>query len=105
MSEQTVARRYLGLLAAGVLRVQAQPDERVTGRQRWFVRVQCRPDAAGALAASSMAARDDVSWVSITSGGSEIVCVAWRTAAPGRGRCLGVASRHGLDEFSDRVEV
>jgi DNA-binding Lrp family transcriptional regulator len=48
----------------------------VTGRQRWFVRVQCRPDAAGALA-GSMAARDDVSWVSITSGGSEIVCVAF----------------------------
>ncbi len=76
VSEQTVARRYRGLLAAGVLRVQVQPDERVTGRQRWFVRVQCRPDAAAALA-DSMAARDDVSWVSITSGGSEIICVAF----------------------------
>src|ERR1700722_4885922 len=77
VSEQTVARRYRGLLAAGALRVQVQPDERVTGQQRWFVRVQCRPDAAAALA-GSMAARDDVSWVSITSGGSEIVCVAFR---------------------------
>jgi DNA-binding Lrp family transcriptional regulator len=76
VSEQTVARRYRGLLAAGALRVQAQPDERATGQQRWFVRVQCRPDAAAALA-DSMAARDDVSWVSITSGGSEIVCVAF----------------------------
>jgi DNA-binding Lrp family transcriptional regulator len=76
VSEQTVARRYRALLAAGALRVQVQPDERVTGRQRWFVRVQCRPDAAAALA-GSMAARDDVSWVSITSGGSEIVCVAF----------------------------
>src|ERR1700733_12427992 len=76
VSEQTVARRYRALLAAGALRVQVQPDERVTGEQRWFVRVQCRPDAAGALA-DSMAARDDVSWVSITSGGSEIVCVAF----------------------------
>jgi DNA-binding Lrp family transcriptional regulator len=76
VSEQTVARRYRGLLAAGALRVQVQPDERVTGQQRWFVRVQCRPDAAAALA-DSMAARDDVSWVSITSGGSEIVCVAF----------------------------
>jgi DNA-binding Lrp family transcriptional regulator len=75
VSEQTIARRYRALLAAGALRVQVQPDERVTGRQRWFVRVQCRPDAATALA-DSMASRDDVSWVSITSGGSEIVCVA-----------------------------
>jgi len=76
VSEQTVARRYRGLIAEGALRVQVQPDERVTGQQRWFVRVQCRPDAAAALA-DSMAAHGDVSWVSITSGGSEIVCVAF----------------------------
>jgi DNA-binding Lrp family transcriptional regulator len=76
VSEQTVARRYRGLLADGALRVQVQPDERVTGQQRWFVRVQCRPDAAAALA-DSMAARGDVSWVSITSGGSEIICVTF----------------------------
>src|SRR5580692_3175696 len=76
VSEQTVARRSRGLNAEGALRVQVQPDERVTGQQRWFVRVQCRPDAAAALA-DSMAARGDVSWVSITSGGSEIVCVAF----------------------------
>jgi DNA-binding Lrp family transcriptional regulator len=76
VSEQTVARRYRGLLAEGAVRVQVQPDERATGQQRWFVRVQCRPDAAATLA-DSMAARDDVSWVSITSGGSEIICVAF----------------------------
>ena len=87
VSEQTVARRYRGLLAAGALRVQVQPDERVTGRQRWFVRVQCRPDAAAALA-DSMAARDDVSWVSITSGGSEIVCVAFSDPAAEEGSVL-----------------
>jgi DNA-binding Lrp family transcriptional regulator len=87
VSEQTVARRYRGLLAAGVLRVQAQPDERVTGRQRWFVRMQCRPDAAAALA-DSMSARDDVSWVSITSGGSEIICVAFSDPAVEEGSVL-----------------
>jgi DNA-binding Lrp family transcriptional regulator len=87
VSEQTVARRYRGLLAAGALRVQVQPDERATGRQRWFVRVQCRPDAAAALA-DSMAARNDVSWVSITSGGSEIVCVAFSDPAAGQGSVL-----------------
>jgi DNA-binding Lrp family transcriptional regulator len=87
VSEQTVARRYRGLLAAGALRVQAQPDERATGRQRWFVRVHCRPDAAAALA-DSMAARDDVSWVSITSGGSEITCVAFSDPAVEEGSVL-----------------
>jgi DNA-binding Lrp family transcriptional regulator len=87
VSEQTVARRYRGLLAAGALRVQVQPDERVTGRQRWFVRVQCRPDSAAVLA-DSMAARDDVSWVSITSGGSEIVCVAFSDPAREDGSVL-----------------
>jgi DNA-binding Lrp family transcriptional regulator len=87
VSEQTVARRYRGLLAAGALRVQAHPDERGTGRQRWFVRVQCRPDAAAALA-DSMAARDDVSWVSITSGGSEITCVAFSDPAVEEGSVL-----------------
>jgi DNA-binding Lrp family transcriptional regulator len=87
VSEQTVARRYRGLLAAGALRVQVQPDERVTGQQRWFVRVQCRPDAAAALA-DSMAARDDVSWVSTTSGGSEIICVAFSDPAAEDGSVL-----------------
>ncbi|HEY1621502.1 MAG TPA: AsnC family transcriptional regulator [Streptosporangiaceae bacterium] len=87
VSEQTVARRYRGLLAVGALRVQVQPDERATGWQRWFVRVQCRPDAAAALA-DSMAARDDVSWVSTTSGGSEIVCVAFSDPAAEDGSVL-----------------
>src|SRR5271169_1740601 len=82
VSEQTIARRYRGLLADGALRVQVQPDERAAGRQRWFVRVQCRPDAADALA-DSMAGRDDVSWVSITSGGAEIICVAFSDTRPG----------------------
>lgn len=76
VSEQTIARRYRALLAEGALRVQVQPDERATGSQRWLVRIQCRPDAAASLA-DSMAARDDVSWVSITSGGSEITCTAF----------------------------
>jgi DNA-binding Lrp family transcriptional regulator len=75
------------------LRVQVQPDESVTGEQRWFVRVQCRPDAAAALA-DSMAARDDVSWVSITSGGAEIVCVAFTDPTHEDGSVLHAAAAH-----------
>ena len=72
VSEQTVARRYRALRSRGALRVQALPD--TAGDRTWFVRMRCRPDSTDALA-DAVAARADVSWVSITSGGSEIVCV------------------------------
>ena len=39
----------------------------------WYVRVQVRPGAADSLAAA-LAARQDVSWVTITAGGTEVVC-------------------------------
>lgn len=87
VSEQTVARRYRALHADGALRVRAELDNRATGRQRWFVRVQCRPDAADAIA-DAIAGRDDVSWVSVTSGGSEIVCVAFTEPGATRGSVL-----------------
>jgi DNA-binding Lrp family transcriptional regulator len=87
VSEQTVSRRYRTLRSDGVLRVQVLPDERTLGLKRWFVRVRCRPDAAEALA-DAMAARDDVSWLSITSGGSEIICVAFSDPARARGSVL-----------------
>jgi len=72
VSEQTVARRYRALEEAGAVRVRVLP---APDQQVWFVRIRCRPDAAGTLA-EALAARDDVSWVSVTSGGAEIVCVA-----------------------------
>lgn len=87
VSEQTVARRYRALHAGGALRIRATPTPRATGQQRWFVRVQCRPDAADALA-EAIATRDDVSWVSVTSGGSEIVCVAFSDPGAARGSVL-----------------
>jgi DNA-binding Lrp family transcriptional regulator len=87
VSEQTVARRLRAMLSDGAVRVQALPDARATGLRAWFVRMQCRPDAAAALA-DAMAARDDVSWVSVTSGGSEIVCVARSNPDLARGSVL-----------------
>ncbi|MGZ4216086.1 MAG: Lrp/AsnC ligand binding domain-containing protein [Solirubrobacteraceae bacterium] len=39
----------------------------------WFVRVRVTPGGAGRLA-QALAARVDVSWVSITAGGTEVVC-------------------------------
>jgi DNA-binding Lrp family transcriptional regulator len=74
VSEQTVARRYRALRSLGAVRVQALPDAGAAGDRTWFVRMRCRPDSTDALA-DAVAARVDVSWVSITSGGAEIVCV------------------------------
>jgi DNA-binding Lrp family transcriptional regulator len=74
VSEQTVARRYRALRTSGALRVLVLSDARATGALTWFVRIVCRPDAAETLA-DAIAARDDVSWVSVTSGGSELSCV------------------------------
>lgn len=73
VSEQTVARRYRALLDQGALRVLVLPDAAAAGQRSWFIRIQCRPAAADTLA-EAIAARDDVSWVSVTSGGGELVC-------------------------------
>ncbi|MET8585571.1 hypothetical protein ABZX39_32575 [Streptomyces collinus] len=69
------------------MQVQVRPDTRATGQRSWFVRMQCRPDTASSLAAA-LATRDDVFWVNITSGGSEIICLARGAADQGGGSIL-----------------
>jgi DNA-binding Lrp family transcriptional regulator len=73
VSEQTVARRYRRLRGEGLLRVVGLVDPRSVGQSEWMVRVGCRPGGVGRLA-EALARRDDVSWVTLTAGGSEIVC-------------------------------
>ncbi|AHH96664.1 Lrp/AsnC family transcriptional regulator [Kutzneria albida] len=75
VSDQTVARRYHRLRSAGALRVLGLTAARRLGQVDWFLRVQCAPDAATTVAAA-LARREDTSWVSLTSGGTEITCVA-----------------------------
>jgi DNA-binding Lrp family transcriptional regulator len=87
VSEQTVARRYRTLVQDGAVRVLVLPDARGSGGQSWFVRILCRPDAADALA-QTIADREDVSWVSVTSGGSELVCVTANDASIGQDNVL-----------------
>jgi DNA-binding Lrp family transcriptional regulator len=74
VSEQTVARRYRRIRSAGIVRVVGLPDSRRLGQSDWFVRLQCVPDAAAGVA-EALARRSDTSWVSLTSGGTEITCV------------------------------
>ncbi len=73
-SEQTVARRYRRMRSAGVVRVVGLPDSQRLGQSDWVVRLQCVPDAAAGVA-EALARRGDTSWVSLTSGGTEVGCV------------------------------
>ncbi|WP_207926883.1 Lrp/AsnC family transcriptional regulator [Actinocrispum wychmicini] len=73
-SDRTIARRYHRLRSAGAVRVIGLLDSRRVGRVDWLVRIQCAPDAALAVAAT-LAHRNDTSWVSLTSGGTEVTCV------------------------------
>jgi DNA-binding Lrp family transcriptional regulator len=73
VSEQTVARRYRRLRGDGLVRVIGLVDPVRLGQTDWTVRVQCRPGTTGQLA-DALARRDDVSWVSVSAGGTEIVC-------------------------------
>ncbi|MDV9176249.1 Lrp/AsnC family transcriptional regulator [Streptomyces sp. W16] len=74
VSEQTVARRYRRLRTSGVLRVVGRTEARRLGQVDWFTRVRCAPEAAGRVA-EALARRPGISWVSLVSGGTEIVCV------------------------------
>lgn len=78
-SEQTVARRYRKLHEAGVVRVFALPAPVGPGLD-WVVRIGVRPGVAAQLA-DAIAKRPDVSWVSITAGGAEVVCIS-RPSSP-----------------------
>jgi DNA-binding Lrp family transcriptional regulator len=71
-SEQTIARRYRRLREAGVVRVVALRDPR-RYRENVFVRIRTKPGAAAPIG-DSLAGRDDVSWVMLATGGTEVTC-------------------------------
>lgn len=73
VSEQTVARRYRRLGRDGVLRIIGVVDPNALGQSSWIVRIQSRPSGTESLAAA-LAQRDDVGWVTLSAGGSEVVC-------------------------------
>ena len=75
VSEQTAARRYRALYEAGIVRVVVRPAGLSSDNRLWLLRLQCRPDAAAALG-ERLAERDDVGWVALVSGGSELICTA-----------------------------
>jgi DNA-binding Lrp family transcriptional regulator len=75
VSDQTIARRYHRLRSAGQLRVRGLVEPDLIGLTSWLIRVQCTPNAAAAVA-EALARRPDTAWISLTSGGTEVACVA-----------------------------
>lgn len=71
VTENAVGRRYRRLRAEGVLRVAGIVDPGALGQSKWLVRLRCRPGSVAAIA-DALAKREDVSWVGLTAGGSEI---------------------------------
>ncbi|WP_342791870.1 Lrp/AsnC family transcriptional regulator [Kitasatospora atroaurantiaca] len=74
VSDQTVIRRYRRMRTAGILRVVGLPLGHRVGLFESWLRVQCTPDAAVAVA-DALARRPDTAWVTLNSGGTEIHCV------------------------------
>lgn len=75
VSDQTVARRFRRLYADGGLRVLGVADAARLGRTSWLLRLRCAPDAAETIA-RALARRPDTKWIGLTSGGTELICVA-----------------------------
>ena len=75
VSDQTIARRYNRLRSSGLLRVRGLVEPDLLGLRSWVIRVQCTPSAAAAVA-EALARRPDTAWISLTSGGTEVACVA-----------------------------
>src|SRR3954469_15106384 len=86
-TEQTVARRYRALQRGGVLRVIAVVDPTALGERDWIVRIQARP-AATLDPGRAPARRADTAWVSVSAGGSELVCAVRSHSQEQRERLL-----------------
>ncbi|MFJ5924385.1 Lrp/AsnC family transcriptional regulator [Kitasatospora sp. NPDC092948] len=74
VSDQTVIRRYRRLRGDGLIRVIGLPAGPRVGLAESWLRLQCLPDAALAVA-DALARRPDISWVTLNSGGTEVQCI------------------------------
>lgn len=79
VSDQTVIRRYRRLRTAGVLRVLGLPVGHRVGLYESWLRIQCTPDAAVAVA-DALARRPDIAWVTLV-----VEAAPRSTASPGPG--------------------
>lgn len=70
-SEQTIARRYRRLVAAG-LRISASVSLDALGLASWTIRLRVTP-GTGREIAQALARRNDTAWVYLASGGTEVI--------------------------------
>lgn len=109
MSEQTVARRYRRLHAADLLRVVGVPIGRRLGYSEWLFRIQCTPNSAQVVALA-LAGRQDILWIDLLAGGTEIICFPHARSArarddllldklPRTGKIVGVSAQAVLRHF------
>jgi DNA-binding Lrp family transcriptional regulator len=75
VSPQTVSRRYSRLRSTGAFRVLGLTSPEALNEEEWCLRIQCAPDAALPIA-HALAQHKESTWVHLTSGGTEIVCLA-----------------------------
>lgn len=87
VSEQTVARRYRSLRVRGIIHLSGQVNVVPLGHARWIMRIRSMPDAALRLG-ESLARIPDLSWVSLLSTGSEVMCVSRARSAQRRDALL-----------------
>lgn len=78
VSGQTVNRRYTRLRTTGALRIVGLAHPTAVGEEEWFLRIRCTPDTADTLA-RALNRHHETTWVHLTSGGTEIVCVTRTT--------------------------
>lgn len=102
VSDQTVARRYARLRAARALRVVGLRDLAAVRVTQWLLKVRAAPDAAGEIA-QALARRADTSWVSLCSGGTEIVATVYGDGADQLLLDAIPRTRHVLDVQADQV--
>ncbi len=72
VSDRTVARRYGRLRSTGAVRIAVAFASHRTGNSEWLVRLRIHPDATAGIT-HALAARADSSWVTVLSGGTELV--------------------------------
>ncbi|MFF2551560.1 Lrp/AsnC family transcriptional regulator [Nocardia sp. NPDC058058] len=87
VSEQTVARRYRSLLQRGIIHVSGQVNVVPLGYARWILRIRSTPNAALRLG-EALARLPELSWVSLLSTGSEVMCVSRARTAERRDALL-----------------
>lgn len=87
ISEQTVARRFRRMRSDGIIRVVSLQSPASFGQTSWMVRIRARPDSVRALA-RALADRDDVAWVTIGSGGTDIAAALHSRSAADRDELL-----------------